>query len=76
MLGAANGASVDGNTIVGYGTRNGNTEAFVAVVPEPSGLAPLALGGTALLRRCKRGRKRYAGPFHLPFARIRDRFPS
>jgi probable HAF family extracellular repeat protein len=30
--------SADGNTIVGYGTRNGNTEAFVAVVPVVSEL--------------------------------------
>ena len=29
----ANGISADGNTIVGCGPRNGNTEAFVAVIP-------------------------------------------
>jgi probable HAF family extracellular repeat protein len=29
----ATAVSADGNTIVGYGTRNGNPEAFVAVVP-------------------------------------------
>ena len=34
----ANGISADGSTIVGSGIRNGNTEAFVAVIPiEPSG---------------------------------------
>jgi uncharacterized membrane protein len=34
----ATAVSADGNTIVGYGTRNGNTEAFAAVVREPLGL--------------------------------------
>jgi probable HAF family extracellular repeat protein len=29
----ARDVSADGNAIVGYGTRNGNTEAFIAVVP-------------------------------------------
>jgi probable HAF family extracellular repeat protein len=47
----ANGVSFDGNTIVGSGTRNGNAEAFVAVVPEPSCLALLTLAGLALMRR-------------------------
>ena len=31
-LEVASGISADGNTIVGWGTRNGNTEAFVAVI--------------------------------------------
>ena len=38
-LEVASGISADGNTIVGWGTRNGYTEAFVAVigvVPEPA----------------------------------------
>jgi uncharacterized membrane protein len=41
-LTAASGISADGNTIVGWGTRNANTEAFVAVVPEPTAAALLA----------------------------------
>ncbi|MBA3483694.1 MAG: PEP-CTERM sorting domain-containing protein [Pirellulales bacterium] len=53
----AEGISADGNTIVGFGTRNGNTEAFVAViptiVPEPAAgaLALLGVNGILLLRR-------------------------
>lgn len=47
--------SPDGNTIVGYDIRNGNTEAFVAVVPEPSRLSLPILGSLALLRRRIRG---------------------
>ncbi len=49
--------SADGNTIVGYGIRNGNTEAFVAViptiVPEPAAgaLALLGVSSILLLRR-------------------------
>ena len=43
--------SFDGNTIAGVGIRNGNSEAFVAVVPEPSGLLLLAAAAPALLRR-------------------------
>jgi MYXO-CTERM domain-containing protein len=55
-LGLANGISADGNTIVGYGIRNGNTEAFVAViptVPEPAAgaLALLGVCSILLLRR-------------------------
>jgi hypothetical protein len=34
-LANAHGMSADGKTIVGEGIRNGKTEAFVAVVPEP-----------------------------------------
>ncbi len=47
-LSSAYGVSADGNTIVGYGIRNNNNEAFVAViptiVPEPAAgaLAPWA----------------------------------
>jgi probable HAF family extracellular repeat protein len=55
--------SADGNTIVGYGIRNDNHEAFVAVipkiVPEPSAgaLALLGLSSILLLRRRRaRGR--------------------
>jgi hypothetical protein len=50
----ANGVSFDGNTIVGAGTRNGQSEAFVAIVPEPSGVALLALASALLWRRHRR----------------------
>jgi probable HAF family extracellular repeat protein len=50
-LGFANAISADGNTIVGYGVRNGHAEAFVAAVPEPGGLAVIALAALALCRR-------------------------
>ena len=61
-LDVASGISADGNTIVGYGTRNGNTEAFVAViptiVPEPAAgaLALLGVSSILLLRRRSLGR--------------------
>jgi len=51
VLTQARGISLDGNTIVGTGFRNGNTEAFVAVVPEPTTLGVLVAGGVAMLRR-------------------------
>jgi uncharacterized membrane protein len=56
-LEVASGISADGNTIVGWGTRNGHTEAFVAViptiVPEPAAgaLALLGVSSILLLRR-------------------------
>ncbi len=51
-LSIANGISVNGLTIVGQGTNpNGNTEARIAVVPEPATLTLLALGSLTLLRR-------------------------
>ena len=53
-LAAASGISADGNTIVGWGTRNDNTEAFVAVVPEPAGLALLVASGALAVRRRRR----------------------
>jgi MYXO-CTERM domain-containing protein len=54
QLNWAYGVSANGNTIVGYGIRNGNVEAFVAVVPEPAGLSLIGLAAPALLRRRKR----------------------
>jgi probable HAF family extracellular repeat protein len=46
------GVSDDGLTIVGYGTNPlGNTEAWVATIPEPATLSLLVLGGLVLLRR-------------------------
>jgi probable HAF family extracellular repeat protein len=50
----ASGVSANGNTIVGNGIRNGNLEAFVAVVPEPGGLSLIGLAAPALLRRRQR----------------------
>jgi uncharacterized membrane protein len=50
----AYGISDDGNTIVGYGVRNGNNEAFLAVIPEPTMLAALALAATALITKRRR----------------------
>ncbi len=55
--------SLDGTTIVGGGRRNGNYEAFVAViaaVPEPASISLLLAGGLAGLGR-RRGRV-WAGP--------------
>jgi probable HAF family extracellular repeat protein len=55
-LEVASGISADGNTIVGWGMRNGNTEAFVAFVtnvPEPSNLALIAIAPALLRRRAR-----------------------
>jgi probable HAF family extracellular repeat protein len=51
-LSGAYGISANGTTIVGSGMRNGNTEAFVAVVPEPAGLTLLV--ASAALAVCRR----------------------
>jgi probable HAF family extracellular repeat protein len=62
-LEAAEGISVDGLAIVGVGTNpDGNQEAFLAFVPEPStglllGTALAALALSAILRRGAPGRK-------------------
>ena len=53
----ATGISTDGNTIVGFGQRNGNAEAFVAVIPEPVALPSMLLGGSALLLLRRRGKE-------------------
>ncbi len=49
---SATAISDDGLTIVGWGTNpNGDTEAFIATLPEPGTLVVIALGVPALLRR-------------------------
>jgi probable HAF family extracellular repeat protein len=54
-LNLASAISLDGSTIVGWGVRNGNVEAFRAeVVPEPTGLSLLVLGGISFLRRTRK----------------------
>jgi probable HAF family extracellular repeat protein len=50
----AKALSADGNTIVGDGIRNGNTEGFVAVVPEPAGLTLLVASAALAVRRRRR----------------------
>ena len=49
-LSRATGVSDDGLTIVGHGTHNGgNTEGFVAVIPEPNVIALVGIFGSGLL---------------------------
>jgi probable HAF family extracellular repeat protein len=51
---AATGVSDDGSVVTGTGIRNGNLEAFVAVIPEPGAAASIAgLAGVALRRRSR-----------------------
>jgi probable HAF family extracellular repeat protein len=51
-LTVAMGISDDGQTIVGFGTNpNGDTEAWIAHIPEPPSVALLAFGVVATLRR-------------------------
>jgi uncharacterized membrane protein len=56
-LASATGVSADGRTIVGTGVDpEGNTEAWMAVIPEPATLSLLACGGAAMVgRRRRRG---------------------
>jgi hypothetical protein len=46
--------SADGQTLVGSGVQKGNTEAFVAVIPEP---AELSLIGCTTIVLCRRRRR-------------------
>jgi probable HAF family extracellular repeat protein len=53
----ARGISADGNTIVGIGARDGNAEAFVAIldaVPEPAAGSLALLGASSILLRRRR----------------------
>jgi probable HAF family extracellular repeat protein len=50
----ANHVSADGTRIIGGGTRNGMSTAFLAIVPEPGSLSLLAITGISLLRRRRR----------------------
>ncbi len=43
-LASAYDISDDGRVIVGYGTHNGNTEAWMAVIPEPDSMVLVAMG--------------------------------
>ncbi len=53
-LQSANAVSDDGLTIVGTGSRSGETVGFVAVIPEPAALPLLALGSGLLALRRRR----------------------
>ena len=55
-LTTARAISNDGLKITGYGMHNGISEAWVAIIPEPSTLGLLLLGGVSILH-C-RSRKR------------------
>jgi len=51
-LARAEAVSGDGSTIVGYGYNpSGETEGWIAHIPEPTTLSLLTLGGLAILRR-------------------------
>jgi len=52
QLTSARGVSTDGLTFVGSGINpNGNQEAWITTIPEPTSLSLLVLGGIALARR-------------------------
>ena len=51
ILSEAHSVSLDGLTVAGYGPRNGNTEAFIATIPEPASIALLTFAALILRRR-------------------------
>ena len=53
-LSNATGVSADGLTIVGTGTHDGITEAFIAVIPSPGALGLLAIASPRGGRRRRR----------------------
>ncbi|MBI5395494.1 MAG: PEP-CTERM sorting domain-containing protein, partial [Verrucomicrobia bacterium] len=55
-LSNATGISSDGRTVVGYGIHNGNQEAWMAQLPEPSTASLLALGLGVVWRRRRAAR--------------------
>jgi len=58
ILHEATGISADGRTIVGFGSNpDGNTEAFVVVIPEPSTLIVLSLAGLLCIGRNNTNRR-------------------
>ncbi len=46
--------SFDGNTLVGQGSFNGETRAWLATIPSPSIAATLGFGGLMVTRRRRR----------------------
>jgi probable HAF family extracellular repeat protein len=72
MLNEARAISSDGRTVVGWGTNpQGQTEAWIATVPEPSGCLVAAVTAAAILRRKRTvtgrpGRSRFQSTGQLP----------
>ena len=62
-LRSAEDISLDGKTVVGYGTLNGETRAFaVSGVPEPASFNLILLGGVVLMAGRRRNRQKPISP--------------
>ena len=62
-LRSAEDISLDGITVVGYGTLNGETRAFaVSGVPEPASFNLILLGGVVLMAGRRRNRQKPISP--------------